>query len=777
MKPICTFLLMLLLSPLLSTAQTKYQIIGVPVIEHGDTLTRNAWVGGLNNPICSPIDLNGDGLMDMFIYDKSAWKALSFINTGSVGHPSFTYAPQYDLMYPHDLIQWAVIRDYNHDGVGDIFALSYKGGITVYKGFRNGNDLSYVKIYDQLWFPYGLDTVHIWTFQDNMPVMMDIDGDGALDVLAPDQDAVTLDYCRNVAADRGYSPDSLNFELVSQCWGQFYENSNDCNVTLNQTMCKKELRLDTTARNLRHQGGGCWGFHYVRNSNVVSLLISDIYCNTIKFLQNTGDTSNAFITYVDPFFPSYDTLNGAPGPINMNLFPLAQGIDMDNDGFQDLMVAPFATNVDVASQSQDINVLHYYHNNAGTDTVNTFHYEGDTLLNNSIVDVGTESHPVFFDYNGDSLLDIVIGRFGQFVSPGNPAASTPGVSISSLFLYKNVGTATSPIFQLVDSDWNHLSMYDSTQLYNGMYPAFGDLDGDGLPDMVLGDFSGNISFFHNAGSSTNASYPSMTEPNWFGINIGQDAAPFIYDVNGDGLNDLIIGTSGRNPSLLGGHIFYYWNFGTPDSPMFSPDSVNKFFGNIVVWDSSGGYIRSGFSNPDIVSENGSLVLYSGSQRGITFKFAINTDSLRSGSFAVLDTDVLGFKPGQRSNVSVADLNHDGKNDYLTGNIRGGLMLFSDTSWGMNSTNGITNISQDNEQLVVFPNPSKDNVMCHLGNGGLQLVSAQLYDMLGSTVSTNISRSDENGIVLNVSNLSEGIYIIQAIDRNGKTYQQKVAVIK
>ena len=105
------------------------------------------------------------------------------------------------------------------------------------------------------------------------------------------------------------------------------------------------------------------------------------------------------------------------------------------------------------------------------------------------------------------------------------------------------------------------------------------------------------------------------------------------------------------------------------------------------------------------------------------------------------------------------------------------MLFSDTSWGMNSTNGITNISQDNEQLVVFPNPSKDNVMCHLGNGGLQLVSAQLYDMLGSTVSTNISRSDENGIVLNVSNLSEGIYIIQAIDRNGKTYQQKVAVIK
>ena len=777
MKLICTFLILLTLSPMMSNGQTKYQINGIPVIQHGDTLVKNAWVGGLNNPICSPIDLNGDGLMDMFIYDKAAWKALSFINTGSVGHPSFTYAPQYDLMYPHDLRNWAVIRDYNHDGVGDIFALSIKGGITVYKGFRNGNDLSYVMIYDQLWFPFGQNSVHIWTFQDNMPVMMDIDGDGAMDVLAMDQNAISLDYCRNVAVDSGYSADSLSFQLMSQCWGQFFENSNDCNVTLGQSACKKELTIDTTTRNLRHQGGACWGFNYVRNSNVVSLLIADIYCNTEKFLQNTGTTTYGDITYADPYFPSYDTLHGAPGPINMSLFPLAQGMDMDNDGFQDLMVAPFATNVDVTSQSQDINVIHYYHNNAGTDTVNTFHYEGDTLINNSIVDVGTESHPVFFDYNGDSLLDIVIGRFGQFVSPGDPAASTPGVSISSLFLYKNVGTATGPIFQLVDSDWNHLSVFDSTQLYNGMYPAFGDLDGDGLSDMVLGDFAGNISFFHNAGSSTNASYPSMTGPDWFGINVGQDAAPFIYDVNGDGLNDLIIGSSNRNPNLYGGGIHYYWNFGTPESPMFSPDSVNIFFGNIIVWDSTGGYIQPSFCNPDIVKENGSLVLYTGSQRGITFKFAINPDSLRSGSFEVLDRDVLGFKPGLRSNVSVADLNHDGRNDYLTGNIRGGMMLFSDTSWSSSSTNGITNISPDNNTLVVFPNPSKGDVMCRLGNDGPMLASAQLYDMLGSAVTTRVKRSDESGMVLNVSDLTEGIYIIQATDHNGKTYQQKVAVIK
>ena len=42
-----------------------------------------------------------------------------------------------------------------------------------------------------------------------------------------------------------------------------------------------------------------------------------------------------------------------------------------------------------------------------------------------------------------------------------------------------------PIFQLTDSDWNHLSLYDSTGLLNGQFPAFGDLDGDSLPDILL----------------------------------------------------------------------------------------------------------------------------------------------------------------------------------------------------------------------------------------------------------------------------------------------------
>ncbi|MFK4985849.1 hypothetical protein ACI4B7_28910, partial [Klebsiella pneumoniae] len=65
--------------------------------------------------------------------------------------------------------------------------------------------------------------------------------------------------------------------------------------------------------------------------------------------------------------------------------------------------------------------------------------------------------------------------------------------------------------------------------------------------------------------------------NWFGINIGTMAAPYIYDLNGDSLNDFIVGS-------VDGRLRYYWNFGSDTSPLFSPDSVNTFLGKISVQD-------------------------------------------------------------------------------------------------------------------------------------------------------------------------------------------------
>ncbi|MCW3127681.1 MAG: repeat protein [Bacteroidetes bacterium] len=744
-------LLFLLILPVLVFGQQKFQISGVQVLKSGNPL-QNPWVGGLNNPVFSKIDLNQDGLMDLFVYDKAAWKALAFLNTGSAGHPSFTYAFQYDLTFPEELRDWAVIRDYNHDGVGDIFALTSNSDIMVFKGYRNGSNLSYTKIYEKLNYKYGSNgTDHIWTFSDNLPVMMDIDHDGDLDILASDiGGGTTLNFYQNQAVENGMSPDSLVFIDASGCWGHFIENSNDCGVTL--AYCKTGAPgPQQGGGGARHQGGAVEGFYYRPSTHLVSLLLADIYCNTLKFLENTGDTTDAVITYADSIFPRYDR------PVNLPLFPAAFSLDADNDGYDDLLISPFASNAYQPGQAEDIKVVQYYHN-IGIDSIQKFHYLGDSMLTSGIVDVGTESHPVFFDYNGDGLMDIVIGNYGQF--------QTSGASKSSLSLYQNTGVDTMPKYELVTTDWSSLSAFN----INGLYPAFGDMNGDGKIDMVVGDYTGHVSYFKNTSSTATVSYSSMTQQNWFNLGVGQNAAPFIYDVNGDGLPDLVIGSRGNN-------IQYYWNFGTVSTPLFSRDSVNAFFGGIKVYDYHIGTVP-GYATPVIARENNALVLYSGSQRGMTFKYAIDPDSLRKGAFQLLDSNVLGSNPGLRSTVSIADINHDGHNDYLSGNIRGGMTLFSDVHWGPGPINAVNDPAPlDQMGMEVFPNPAKDKIICRLTDDHSRLTEVHLYNMLGAMVSVPVSGDGAQMLTLSVGDVAAGVYMLQAANDRGQIFKHKVIILK
>ena len=749
------YLLAFLLIPVLTFAQSKFPVTNVVALRNGNPM-QNAWIGGLNNPVFSEIDANHDGLMDLFVYDKAGWKAMIFLNTGSAGHPSFTYAPEYDRMFPTELRDWAVMRDYNHDGVMDIFAVNGNPGISVYKGYQLSDGfLGYNRTFANLTYLSDTFRSPIWTFADNMPVIMDINGDGDLDILAPDiAGGISLDYYQNQAVELGYSSDSLNFILGNSCgdqaWGGFLEDVTDCGVTL--ANCKKELHLDGggTVVGSRHQGGACCGFRY-RNNSTVSLLLSDILCPTVKFLENGGDSSFANILNYDSIFPRYNV------PVYMPIFPCSYIVDADNDGYDDLFVSPFATNAIQEGQAEDIKVVWYY-KNIGLDSVNKFQYQGDSMLTNGVIDVGTESHPVFFDYDNDGLMDIAVGAYGKFQATGFPK--------SALALYRNIGTNTVPEYQETNLNWNNLSAYQIL----GIYPAFGDLDGDGNPDMLVGDLYGNISFFHNTGTTT-ASYPSMTGSNWFGINVGANAAPFIYDVNGDSLNDIVIGTKTNN-------IMYFWNFGTKTNPRFSPDSVNASFGNIKVYDRTVAGTPPGYATPFIGVENGQTYLYSGSQRGITFKYLINPDSLRHGTFALVDTDVLGTKPGLRSTVSIADINGDGIKDYLTGNIRGGLNLYSDANWGnVPVISSITEPVVDQSQLQVFPNPAKDKVICRITNTESTLTTVMIYDLLGEAVSASISKGADNTITLSVEGIANGIYVIQARDNQGKVYQRKISIFK
>src|SRR4051812_8780602 len=59
-------------------AQSFAPALSIPVTVNGNTLV-NAWAGGLNSPQFSEIDLNGDGIKDLFVFEAEGASQSYFV--------------------------------------------------------------------------------------------------------------------------------------------------------------------------------------------------------------------------------------------------------------------------------------------------------------------------------------------------------------------------------------------------------------------------------------------------------------------------------------------------------------------------------------------------------------------------------------------------------------------------------------------------------------------------------------------------------------------------
>jgi hypothetical protein len=73
-------------------------------------------------------------------------------------------------------------------------------------------------------------------------------------------------------------------------------------------------------------------------------------------------------------------------------------------------------------------------------------------------------------------------------------------------------------------------------------PSFGDLDGDGLPDLVIGEASGAINLYRNVGTRTAPQF-NLVSDQFQDIRVGRRSAPLLADMNRDGRLDMLIGNA------------------------------------------------------------------------------------------------------------------------------------------------------------------------------------------------------------------------------------------
>ena len=550
---------------------------------NGDTL-EHPWAGGLNYTTINSFDFNQDGDMDLFLYDRIGRRILPFISVTNAGVKGYSLDLSYVKYFP-DIEDWILIRDFNCDSKLDLF-IGAASGIVVYENTTTGSDFTFSKAHQSntLQSFYSSGKSGIYVVGSDIPAIDDIDGDGDLDILTFEINGSKVEFHEN------QSSCGLDFSLESACWGYFTEEGTNNKVVLDQCLSAKKGGV--------HAGSTLLTLD-LDNDQLKDLLLGDISFKTVVALSNKGSLDSARIVSQDTTFPSYDT------PVNIDLFPAMSYEDVDFDGVKDLLVTPNEAN----TGSINFKSIWYYKNIGATNQPN-FRFTSDEFLQGDMIDLGEGAFPRIVDLNGDSLQDLVIANGGYFLSPG--------VYATSFAYLENVGSSTEPVFNMVDSNYLNISQYN---LGRNVIPTFGDLDGDGDFDMIIGDIKGQLHFFTNTGSTTNPSF-SLSIPGINSIDVGNEAAPYLFDLDKDGDLDLLVGTERGKVQ--------YFNNSSASSPNFT--LVTSDFGGINVKTPTASY---GYAIPVVFEEDSILSIIVGSE-DIGF---VQYDSIESALNAPLITDV------------------------------------------------------------------------------------------------------------------------------------------
>jgi hypothetical protein len=100
-------------------------------------------------------------------------------------------------------------------------------------------------------------------------------------------------------------------------------------------------------------------------------------------------------------------------------------------------------------------------------------------------------------------------------------------------------------------------------------PIVNDWDGDGKKDILVGNWEGNVTIYLNEGTDAAPVFnsSSLLQVGGIDFDIGTRAAPRIYDWDGDGLKDILMGEKE-------GYVYFLENVGTNEAPVF--DSAEQF---------------------------------------------------------------------------------------------------------------------------------------------------------------------------------------------------------
>lgn len=724
---------------------TLYRDTSIAVF-HNTIRLENAWAGGMNTPVFGTMDLNGDNKLDLIEFDAPSFRVNTFINLGIANKSSYVYAPEYARKFPKELEGWIRTFDYDFDGDMDLF--SYAGGaISLYRNdYSIGTGLLFTFITNQIGTHYGTFPTNIYASRVNAPALSDLDNDGDMDILNFSISGSWVEHHECYSIDSSGMPGQLLYYNTPVCWGYFVL-SNLSNVAVlppvlptcplwpadpSQRSPFEELAgsgkgpylLATESKQNRHAGSSVLAVD-MNGDGDKDLLNGDILGNNLLYLENCGTKDSAWMCAQDSAFPSYDI------PASMNDVSGPSYFDGNNDGNNDLIVSNFYFT------GEDFYNVKFYRNTTNNQS-NVFAYEKNRWLVDGMIEVGTGAHPVFFDVDQDGKTDLLVG---------NDYYYNNNVPVGKIAYYRNTSTSAKAEFHLVTDDYASISM---TNLL-GLYPTFGDLDGDNDMDMLIGESDGNLVYFQNIAGLGNPCTFILTQLNYQSINVGDNAAPQLVDVDKDGDLDLLVGERS-------GALNYYQNTGSLSVPVFSFVTGNFGGVNVMKWNSF-----AGFSAPVLFDNGNGYELIVGSMSGNLYHYG-NIDGNLSGTFTLLDSMFQNIYEPMIAVPALSDVDGDSKYDIAVGSLAGGIVLYTQNS--ILSNNAINN---EDAFFTLFPNPAKNllNISLHSATDTRMLI--EVFDVTGKLLDHR--EVLHSTLSIDISGYSPGLYLCK-VHNGKKNFSQK-----
>lgn len=714
------------------------------IVHYPDGPLPNPWAGGLNSAQFSEGDLDGDGDLDLFIFDRMGNRPLIFLNESTQsGEINYKHTYDWNDQIPA-LKNWALMRDFNCDGKPDLISNS-SNGMKIHQNI--GVDSPEFELdTDPLIASYNLSgtpfDAGVFCVSVDVPSIQDHDGDGDLDIFSWTEISSTIYFYKNMSMENDGSC-GLDFIAANRCYGKLSEASESATVFIgDEALCDfnvinpEIIGEDWGDGHHPHTGGTIYQVDLDQNGikDLVISDVTDIIMNTLM-MSECPDGQDSATTFVPQFPADFTSTN----PIELRTFPAAFCIDVNNDGVQDLIASPNTT-VD----TEDNESCWLYINN-GENDLPEYEFSQPDFLQDGMIDFGRNAYPVPVDYNSDGLMDLAVSN-----NEYNEAVDSHP---SQIALFENTGTALIPEFTLIDANWLNIPQYD----IEAVYPTFGDLDNDGDIDMILGEQSGNMHYFQNqAGPDATMDLilmvAAMTDVDGGSLDVGQFSTPQLFDIDDNGTLDLLVGEKN-------GNINYLENTGTPEDYAFlhQIDTV----GQAVASNFLG---INGYSVPWFWrDQNNSINLMVGTEVGILNHYD-NIEGNLDGEFNQVEEAFDDIWEGTRSAGSLYDWDGDNKLDLMYGQIGGGIAFYigGDIIEDIAVQPGASNFS-------IFPNPTNSEVTIRLNEEPSSADYLMVFNSLGQMIYQEQMTS--RSTIIDLTNYSAGVYVLSLSGSKGKTSQR------